>query len=63
MVLGGHGCKLVREEGDLLGAGINSWGLSSLADLLLHVFSDCLMGHHEHLVQLLALEVKVTGRR
>jgi hypothetical protein len=27
--LGGHGRELVREEGDWLGAGNGSWGLSS----------------------------------
>jgi hypothetical protein len=31
-------------------------------DLLLHSLSDGLMGRHERFVELLALEVKVTGR-
>ena len=55
-MLEGHGRELVREP------GIDSWTLSSQVNLLLHSVSDGLMGRHERLVQLLALEVKVTGR-
>jgi hypothetical protein len=54
--------ELIHEDGDWLGAGVGSWGLSSLVDLLLHSVADGLMGRHERFVQLLALEVKVTGR-
>ena len=36
--------------------------LASTVDLLLHSVADSLMGRHERLVQLLALEVKATGR-
>jgi hypothetical protein len=61
-MLGGHGSELVGEDGDWLGAGIGSWGLSSQVDLLFHSVSDSLMGRHERLVQLLALKVNVTGR-
>jgi hypothetical protein len=54
--------SLVREEGDLLVVGTGSWYRSSHLDLLLHFEADGLMRIHERLVQLLALEVQVTGR-
>ena len=45
-----------------MGAGIDSWVLSSQIDLFLHSVTDGLVGRHERLVQLLALEMKATGR-
>ena len=62
LMLGGQGRELVREEGDLLVVGTGSWHRSSHLDLLLHFEANGLVCIHERLVQLLALEVQVTGR-
>ena len=54
----GHG----REKGDRLVAGIDSWNLSSQPHPLVRFLSDGHMCLPERLMQLLALEVQVTGR-
>ena len=55
-------CGHDREKGDCLVAGIDSWNLSSQPHPLVRFLSDAHMRLPECLMQLLALEVQVTGR-
>ena len=58
-MLVGHGCELVRET---LSVGLDSWTFFAQPHPLLRIISEGPVCLHERLVQLLALEVQVTGR-
>ena len=59
LMLVGHGCELVRET---LSVGLDSWTFFAQPHPLLRIISEGPVCLHESLVQLLALEVQVTGR-
>ena len=62
LMLVGHGCELVREKDDSLSVGLDIWTFFAQPHPLVRILSEGPMCLHERLVQLLALEVQVTGR-
>ena len=61
-MLVGHGRELVREKDDSLSVDLDSWTFFAQPHPLVRVLSEGPVCLHERLVQLLALEVQITGR-